>query len=81
MCKGREGIKCPAGCPISAGKPERYRNTGGVLVCEIGHPIVVCQAAVACEHSTQSMGCPERLHNLSVSHDRPHAELTTLLAF
>ena len=27
------------------------------------------------------MWCPERLHNLSVSHDRPHAELTTLLAF
>ena len=35
----------------------------------------------ACEHSTQWMGCPERLYSLSVSRDRRHAVLTTLLAF
>ena len=35
----------------------------------------------ACQHLTQSMGCPERLHSVSVSDDRPRAELTTLLAF
>ena len=34
-CKGREGTKPPAGCPTSAGKPEGYRNSGGVLMCDI----------------------------------------------
>ena len=33
--------------PTDAGKLERKRNTGGALVCEGGHPIVVRQAAVA----------------------------------
>ena len=37
--------------------------------------------ALTCEHLTQSMGCPERLHSLSVSRDRPHAMRATLLAF
>ena len=54
-------------------------------VCGMGLlPIVLytdADVAKACEHVTQSMGCPERLHNLSVSHDRPRAELTMLLAF
>ena len=34
-----------------------------------------------CEHLTQSMGCPERLHKPSVSRERPHAKLTMLHVF
>ena len=39
------------------------------------------EADSVCEHLTQTMECPERLHSLSVSRERPHAVLTTLLAF
>ena len=35
----------------------------------------------ACEHLTQSLEDPERLHSPSTSHDRLRAVLTTLLAF
>ena len=34
-----------------------------------------------CEHLTQSLGDPERLHSPSTSHDRLRAVPTTLLAF
>ena len=42
MCAGREGNKRPGECPTSAGKPERYRNTGGVLVCEVSQQLQCC---------------------------------------
>ena len=42
-CVLREG----SGGPTSAGKLERHRSTGGVLLYEVGHPIAVCQTAVA----------------------------------
>ena len=46
-CESRERTKRPAECPTSAGKPERHRHTGELLVCKVEHPKVACQAAVA----------------------------------
>ena len=46
-CERREESKRPAGCPTSAEEQVRCINAGGVLVYEVGHPTVVCQAAIA----------------------------------
>ena len=50
-CKSRKGTKCPEGCPTSAGQLERYGNSGGVVAYAVGHAIVVCEAAVAVQHT------------------------------
>ena len=48
---GRErvvrALNVPRGVRQALAKTERERHIGGVLVCEVGHPIVACQAAVA----------------------------------
>ena len=52
----RRRVRVCAGCSTCAGKPECYRNTGGVVVCGVGHPIVKCEAAAA----AQCKGCTEK---------------------
>ena len=42
-CEGREGSERP-GVSDKRWEPERQKNIRGVLVYEVGHPIVVCQA-------------------------------------
>ena len=69
-------LNVPREFPISAGTQARYRNTGGVFVCEVGHWIAVCQAAVQCKGCTEKQASQQNQSGSSRMSSRSSAVAT-----